>query len=123
MGGKHVQCDSGIVPLIVELNFPGLATKYSCQGITAKDIEHAESEGYALGFHPAYVSFTGSLAKKFMHVVLEEMQSADEPLICGLEFESRRDMVMRWHPADFPRVLQYAKAAATKLRIAEKEAA
>jgi hypothetical protein len=109
--GKHIECDFGVADLIRTMNFPGIATHHSCQGTNEKD-----------NFRPGYVTFSGHLTKQFAQCMLQELL-ADKKVTTGITFENSDcccgkldSLLMRWHPEDFERVLDYVRTAANKLR-------
>jgi len=110
LGAGSIQCDSGVADLIRTMNFPGIATHHSCQGTNEKENCRA-----------GYVTFSGSLTKQFAQCVLQELLADREAK--GITFENSDcccgkpdSLMMRWHPEDFARVLDYARAAGNRLR-------
>jgi hypothetical protein len=104
---SDVRVDFGVQEVVAVMNAPGLRTLNSCE------------DDHGTG----YVQFRGKLAKPFMHSILRQWLNAkgNKP-VDGITFanpNNRRvpgSFSIRWNPADFDRVVRYARTALRGLR-------
>jgi len=101
-----VRVDSGVQALVAVMNAPGLRTLNSCQ------------DDHGTG----YVQFHGKLAKPFMHSILRQwLNATGNKALDGITFANPNNpklpgsFSMRWNPADFDRVVRYARVALREL--------
>ncbi len=116
--GGRIQVDAGVADLILEMNFPGMTTTNSCEGSQPCADDCKGGHDYT----PGYVQFSGPLSKLFAQTFLREMLTDSTRLLQDIAFTNDptnkvwpSSLSMRWNPHDFPRVLQYAKAARQEL--------